>query len=108
MCAIQIRPHAADNAHLTQVNKYPGQRTFSAIGTGGENFKANMLAAVESVTGPVHVEVSTDRWATKLHITVNEQNWLGSHVLWWSATQVAHRKHRLPNSLLCAASISAA
>lgn len=44
-----------------QVNKYPGQRTFTAIGTGGDDFKATMLAAVESVVGTVHMECVAER-----------------------------------------------
>eukprot|EP00775_Hariotina_reticulata_P005115 gene5114-5355_t len=47
-----------------KVNKYPGQRTFSAIGTGGDDFKASMLAAVESVVGPVHLECVSQRPST--------------------------------------------
>jgi putative lipoic acid-binding regulatory protein len=43
------------------VNKYPGQRTFTAIGTGGDDFKATMLAAVEGVVGSVHVECVSQR-----------------------------------------------
>ncbi|WIA30469.1 hypothetical protein OEZ86_000553 [Tetradesmus obliquus] len=44
-----------------KVNKYPGQRTFTAIGTGGDDFKATMLAAVEGVVGSVHVECVSQR-----------------------------------------------
>eukprot|EP00877_Chromochloris_zofingiensis_P012452 jgi/Chrzof1/7460/Cz02g24240.t1 len=44
-----------------KVNKYPGQRTFTAIGTGGAAFKSSMLDAVQSVVGPVHVECLSDR-----------------------------------------------
>eukprot|EP00882_Tetradesmus_deserticola_P006491 GHRQ01006830.1.p1 GENE.GHRQ01006830.1~~GHRQ01006830.1.p1 ORF type:complete len:162 (+),score=39.34 GHRQ01006830.1:557-1042(+) len=44
-----------------KVNKYPGQRTFTAIGAGGDGFKATMLAAVESVVGSVHVECISER-----------------------------------------------
>jgi putative lipoic acid-binding regulatory protein len=41
---------------LLQVNKYPGQRVFTAIGTGGRDFKECMLKAVEDTVGKVHVE----------------------------------------------------
>lgn len=34
---------------------------FNAIGTGGEEFKANMLKAVEDVVGTVHVECVSER-----------------------------------------------
>jgi putative lipoic acid-binding regulatory protein len=40
----------------TQINKYPAQRTFTAIGSGGEEFAKTMVAAVESVVGGVHME----------------------------------------------------
>lgn len=39
-----------------QVNKYPSQRTFTAIGTGGEELRAAVVGAVEDVLGAVHVE----------------------------------------------------
>jgi putative lipoic acid-binding regulatory protein len=44
-----------------QVNKYPSQRVFNAIGLGGDGFRANMLAAVEEVVGTVHVECVSQR-----------------------------------------------
>ncbi|KAF8069389.1 SPAC11D3.06 [Scenedesmus sp. PABB004] len=44
-----------------KVNKYPGQRTFTAIGTGGADFRAAMLAAVEGVVGTVHCECVSER-----------------------------------------------
>lgn len=44
-----------------KVNKYPGQRTFTAIGIGGGDFRATMLAAVEGVVGSVHVECVSER-----------------------------------------------
>lgn len=44
-----------------QVNKYPCQRVFNAIGTGGDDFKAKMMQAVESVVGTIHVECVSER-----------------------------------------------
>lgn len=44
-----------------QVNKYPGQRSFTAIGVGGDKFKLAMVQAVESVVGTVHTECVSDR-----------------------------------------------
>lgn len=44
-----------------QVNKYPGQRTFTAIGTGGTEFKEKIVNVVESHLGPVHVECISER-----------------------------------------------
>ncbi len=41
------------------MNKYPAQRVFSAIGASEDSFKAAMVAAVESVLGPVHEECVT-------------------------------------------------
>lgn len=52
---------AAMRPPRSQVNKYPGQRTFTAIGTGGADFRATMLAAVESVVGTVHMECVSER-----------------------------------------------
>jgi putative lipoic acid-binding regulatory protein len=43
------------------VNKYPSQRTFTAIGTGGDDFAAAMCAAVADVVGTVHVECVSQR-----------------------------------------------
>lgn len=43
------------------MNKYPSQRVFTAIGTGGEDFKDNMLKAVEAVVGTVHLECVSER-----------------------------------------------
>jgi hypothetical protein len=34
---------------------------FTAIGTGGDDFKANMMQAVEAVVGTVHVECVSER-----------------------------------------------
>jgi hypothetical protein len=53
-------PHpAAALPSAAQVNKYPAQRVFSAIGSGEDSFKAAMVAAVESVVGMVHQECIT-------------------------------------------------
>lgn len=51
-----------------QVNEYPGQRTFKAIGSGGGDFTIAMTACVENVVGKVHQECvstrpsSTGKW----------------------------------------------
>jgi putative lipoic acid-binding regulatory protein len=44
-----------------QMNKYPGARTFTAIGTGGQEFKAAMVQAVEAVIGPISEEEVVER-----------------------------------------------
>lgn len=44
-----------------KVNKYPSQRVFTAIGTGGDDFKTNMKQAVEEVVGTVHLECVSER-----------------------------------------------
>jgi putative lipoic acid-binding regulatory protein len=44
-----------------QVNEYPGQRTFKAIGSGGEDFVASMTAAVAAQVGTVHAECVSRR-----------------------------------------------
>jgi len=48
-----------------KVNKYPGQRTFTAIGTGGDLFKSSMVEAVSSVVGTVHQECISERPSSK-------------------------------------------
>lgn len=48
-----------------KVNKYPGQRTFTAIGMGGESFRRSMLEAVEGICGPVHLECVSQRLSTQ-------------------------------------------
>lgn len=48
-----------------QVNVYPLQRDFKAIGTGGEDFREAMVAAVEKVIGKVHVECISERVSTE-------------------------------------------
>lgn len=44
-----------------QVNEYPGQRVFKAIGTGGDDFVQKMTACVEEVVGTVHQECVNSR-----------------------------------------------
>ncbi|GIL97804.1 hypothetical protein Vretimale_3351 [Volvox reticuliferus] len=42
----------------SKVNKYPSQRLFTAVGSGGEDFRAAMVKCVEDVVGgPVAVDV---------------------------------------------------
>ncbi|GLC73650.1 hypothetical protein PLESTF_001404500 [Pleodorina starrii] len=42
----------------SKVNKYPCERLFTAVGSGGEDFRASMVQAVEEVVGgPVEVSV---------------------------------------------------
>ncbi|KAL4436759.1 hypothetical protein ABPG75_003898 [Micractinium tetrahymenae] len=54
-----------------QVNEYPGQRTFKAIGTGDQDFVVAMTACVESVVGKVHEECIGQRLsAQKNYISV--------------------------------------
>ncbi|KAL4423278.1 hypothetical protein ABPG77_004547 [Micractinium sp. CCAP 211/92] len=54
-----------------QVNEYPGQRTFKAIGTGDQDFVLAMTACVESVVGKVHEECIGQRLsAQKNYISV--------------------------------------
>lgn len=48
-----------------QVNEYPGQRTFKAIGTGDQDFVAAMTACVSSVVGTVHAECVQHRLSAK-------------------------------------------
>jgi putative lipoic acid-binding regulatory protein len=43
--------------YFLQVNTYPGQRTFKAIGVGGSDFVQSMVGAVETAVGsPIHEE----------------------------------------------------
>lgn len=44
-----------------RVNKYPIQRSFTAIGSGGDVFKSLMISSVEDVVGSVHVECISER-----------------------------------------------
>ncbi len=44
-----------------QVNKYPCTRSFQAIGVADDTFQSDIVAAVASVTGPVHVECVSAR-----------------------------------------------
>lgn len=48
-----------------KVNKYPIQRSFTAIGTGGQEFRKAMVAAVESVVGQVHYECIAEKHSSK-------------------------------------------
>ncbi|KAI3425986.1 hypothetical protein D9Q98_007954 [Chlorella vulgaris] len=52
-----------------QVNPYPGQRTFKAIGTGDQAFVAAMTECVESVVGTVHAECVSHRASSKGNYT---------------------------------------
>jgi putative lipoic acid-binding regulatory protein len=67
MRAAALKLHSPDSflnafTHVPlQVNKYPCQRVFNAIGTGGDDFKAQMMQAVESVVGTIHVECVSER-----------------------------------------------
>ncbi|KAG2435001.1 hypothetical protein HYH02_011999 [Chlamydomonas schloesseri] len=42
-------------------DKFPIQRSFTAVGTGGQDFKQAMVAAVESVVGYVHTECVAEK-----------------------------------------------
>jgi len=56
-----------------KVNKYPIQRSFTAIGSGGEPFKETMVKAVEEVVGTIHQECISERSSSKgryLSVTV--------------------------------------
>ncbi|KAJ9513946.1 hypothetical protein V8C86DRAFT_2632229 [Haematococcus lacustris] len=44
-----------------RVNKYPDQRVFTAIGSGGTDFQAAMVDAVQRVVGSVHCECVSAR-----------------------------------------------
>ena len=49
-----------------QVNTYPGNRSFKAIGVGGAGFVRAMVSAVESVVAtPVHEECVQERPSSK-------------------------------------------
>ena len=49
-----------------QMNKYPGKRTFTAIGSGGSEFRAAMVQAVEAVVGPVPEDCVAERPSSKV------------------------------------------
>jgi len=49
----------------SQVNEYPGQQTFKAIGVGGDDFVVAMIACVEAVIGKVHNECVSRRLSAK-------------------------------------------
>ncbi len=56
-----------------QVNKYPVQRSFTAIGKGEPDFRDAMVGAVEQVVGVVHTECVSQRSSSKgqyLSVTV--------------------------------------
>ena len=48
-----------------QVNQYPGQRTFKAIGVGGDSFVAAMTLCVSNVVGTVHAECVAFKLSSK-------------------------------------------
>ena len=48
------------------MNKYPGKRTFTAIGSGGSEFRAAMVQAVETVVGPVPEDCVVERPSSKV------------------------------------------
>ena len=50
---------------VLQVNIYPGQRTFTAVGSGGDSFTQSMVTAVSSVVGKVAQEQVTQRSSSK-------------------------------------------
>lgn len=52
-----------------QVNEYPGQRTFKAIGSGGAEFVAAMVKCAERVVGPLHEECVSTRASAKGNYT---------------------------------------
>lgn len=49
----------------SKVNKYPMQRSFTAVGTGGQEFRQAMVAAVERVVGSVHEECVSERHSSQ-------------------------------------------
>lgn len=49
------------NNACKQVNKYPCMRSFQAIGVTDPAFKSDMVAAVSSVVGTIHVECVSER-----------------------------------------------
>jgi len=49
----------------SQVNEYPGQQYFKAIGVGGDDFVQAMTACVEEVVGKVHEECVAARPSSK-------------------------------------------
>eukprot|EP01024_Parvocaulis_polyphysoides_P003360 TRINITY_DN1091_c3_g1_i13.p1 TRINITY_DN1091_c3_g1~~TRINITY_DN1091_c3_g1_i13.p1 ORF type:complete len:304 (-),score=30.82 TRINITY_DN1091_c3_g1_i13:623-1534(-) len=54
-----------------KVNEYPGQRFFTAIGTGGDVFAQDMVGIVQGVVGSVHQEcVNTKESAKGKYISV--------------------------------------
>lgn len=62
-----------------QVNEYPGQRTFKAIGSGGQDFVDAMVACAEKVVGPLHEECVSQRPSTKgNYVSVTISVWVES------------------------------
>ncbi|PNW86137.1 hypothetical protein CHLRE_02g074700v5 [Chlamydomonas reinhardtii] len=52
-------------------DKFPIQRSFTAVGTGGQDFRQAMVAAVESVVGYVHTECVAEKHSSaKKYISV--------------------------------------
>lgn len=49
------------NTIVLQVNQYPGQRDFKAIGSGGDDFKQTIVRAVEDIVGPVNQDRVMER-----------------------------------------------
>lgn len=49
----------------SKVNKYPGKRTFTAIGSGGDEFVAAMVAVVERTLGSVESQFISSRPSSK-------------------------------------------
>ncbi len=62
----QTESNFASPLTLLQMNKYPGQRTFTAIGTGGAEFRSSMVDAVEAVLGPVQQDFVIERPSSKV------------------------------------------
>jgi putative lipoic acid-binding regulatory protein len=48
----------------SQVNEYPGYRSFKAIGFGGQDFATAMVACVENIVGRVHEECVSSRFSS--------------------------------------------
>ena len=60
---LPLTPSPATSA--CQVNEYPGQRTFKAIGSGGDDFVVSMERSVASVVGTVHAECVSHRFSAQ-------------------------------------------
>ena len=80
-CLLRVaHPPARPPAPPPQVNEYPGQRTFKAIGTGDQAFVAAMTACVEEVVGKVHEECISSRLSTKGNYISVTGGWVGGRV----------------------------